>query len=264
MSLRMFEGFKFKQKATLLHRMDPRPKFLIALTIFFLSLIFVNVMVLLALFLSQLPLVCISKSMRRWLSSMKGGAFLAAMIFFMNFLTGSTLVFSATMTLRFLVLVSAFSMFFMATSPDDLGLALEKARMPYTLSFTFTTAVRLVPTIALEAQTIVDAQRSRGLELERGNLIQRVRKYIPILIPLIISAIRRSTELAEALESRAFGAVKNRQPLATLEMKPIDWATTIITAAVIVIGVYVHIYVPIPSFDTGIRMPILWGAQPAP
>jgi energy-coupling factor transport system permease protein len=190
--------------------MDPRPKFLIALTIFVLSLIYVNVLVLLVLLMAQVPLVYTSKSMRRWLGSMRGGTVLAAMIFLMNFLTGSTLVFSATMTLRFLVLVSAFSIFFMTTSPDDLGLALERIGLPYTLSFTFTTSVRLVPTIAIEAQTIVDAQRSRGLELDRGSLIERVRKYIPILIPLIVSAIRRSTELAEALESRAFGAVKLR------------------------------------------------------
>ena len=262
MSLRLFEGFKFKQKVTLLHRMDPRPKFLIALTIFMLSLIFANFIVLLVLFISQLPLVYVSKSMRRWFGSMKGGVVLAAMIFIMNFLTGSTLVFSATMTLRFIVLVSAFSMFFMTTSPDDLGLALEKARLPYTLSFTFTTAVRLVPTIALEAQTIVDAQRSRGLELDRGGLIQRVRKYVPILIPLIVSAIRRSTELAEALESRAFGAVKDRQPLAMLQMKPLDWAAVAIALAVLAAGIYVQIYVPIPSFDTGIRMPTLWGVPP--
>jgi energy-coupling factor transport system permease protein len=79
--------------------------------------------------------------------------------------------------------MSAFSLFFMTTSPDDLGLALEKMGLPYMLSFTFTTAVRLVPTVALEAQTIVDAQRSRGLELDKGGLVNRVRKYIPILIP---------------------------------------------------------------------------------
>ncbi len=258
LSLRLFEGFKFTQKSTPIHRMDPRPKFIIALTIFALSLMFMNIIVLLLLFIVQLPIVRIAKSLRRWFNSVKGGAVLAALIFVMNFLTGSTLVFSAAMTLRFLVLVSAFSLFFMTTSPDDLGLALEKARLPYTLSFTFTTAVRLVPTIALEAQTIIDAQRSRGLELERGNLLQRIRKYIPILIPLIVSAIRRSTELAEALESRGFGATKNRESLATLKMKPIDYAATIITAALFLVGIYAYFSIPIPSLETEIRLAPLW------
>ena len=258
MSLRIFEGFRFTYRTTPIHRMDPRPKFLIALTIFTLSLIFMNIMILLLLLIGQLPLVYISKSVRRWLNSVKGGAALAALIFIMNFLTGSTLVFSLTMTLRFLVLVSAFSLFFMTTSPDDLGLVLEKAKLPYELSFTFTTAVRLVPTMALEAQTIIDAQRSRGLELDRGNLLVRVKKYIPILIPLIVSAIRRSMELAEALESRAFGAVKTRESLVILKMKPSDYAISLIAVAILIAGVYVQLSIPIPSLDTGIRMPTLW------
>ena len=103
----------------------------------------------------------------------------------------------------------------MTTSPDDLGLALDRIGAvrwlsrkwlgyPNALSFTFTTAVRLVPTLAVDAQTVVDAQRSRGLELDRGNLLRRIRNYIPILIPLLLIAIRRSLELAEALESRGF------------------------------------------------------------
>jgi energy-coupling factor transport system permease protein len=259
LSLRIFEGFRFKHSATPIHRMDPRPKFLIALTIFALSLAFMNIIVLLFLFAGQLPLVYVAKSVRRWFNSIKGSTLLGALIFVMNFLTGSTLVFSATMSVRFLVLVSAFSLFFMTTSPDDLGLALEKARLPYALSFTFTMAVRLVPTIALEAQTIVDAQRSRGLELDRGNLLQRVRKYIPILIPLIVSAIRRSTELAEALESRAFGAVKNREPLVTLRMKPIDYIAGIMAVAILVIGIYAQFSIAIPNLDTGIKMRALWG-----
>jgi len=53
--------------------------------------------------------------------------------------------------------------------------------------------------MAVDAQTVVDAQRSRGLELDKGNLLKRVRNYIPILIPLLLIAIRRSLELAEAL-----------------------------------------------------------------
>jgi energy-coupling factor transport system permease protein len=119
-------------------------------------------------------------------------------------------------------------------------------------------AVRLVPTIALEAQTIIDAQRSRGLEMERGNLIQRIRNYIPILIPLVVSAIRRSTELAEALESRAFGVTKDRESLVELRMKLSDYATVIIALTVLAIGIYVWLLFPLPSLDTGIKMPALW------
>src|SRR5208337_3251003 len=131
---------------------------------------------------------------------------LGIFIFVMNYLFGTSLILSLMYTIRFFTIMSAFSFFFMTTSADDLGLALEQAHVPYVISFTFTTAVRLVPTMAVDAQTVVDAQRSRGLELDKGNFLKRVKNYIPILIPLIISAISRSVELAEALEARAFGA----------------------------------------------------------
>lgn len=243
---------------TPVHRMDPRPKFLIALTIFIMSLLSMNILVLLTLFLVQIPIIYVAKSFHRWLNSIKAGAMLASLIFVMNFITGSTLVFSLTMTLRFLVLMSAFSLFFMTTSPDDLGLALEKMGLPYMLSFTFTTAVRLVPTVALEAQTIVDAQRSRGLELDKGGLVNRVRKYIPILIPLIVSAIRRSTELAEALESRAFGVTQKRESLTVLKMKQSDYLVAATVFLTLLIGVYIQISISLPNFDNNITMPPIW------
>jgi len=259
MSLKLFEGFRFTGKPTPIHRMDPRPKLLIASSIFLLSIIFTNIIVLLILLIGQLPLIYLAKSLRRWSNSLRGGAVLATLIFIMNFLTGSTLTFSLSMTLRFLVLISAFSLFFLTTSPDDLGLVLEKLHLPYTLSFTFTTAVRLVPTVALEAQTIVDAQRSRGLELDRGNIIERLRRHIPILIPLIVSAIRRSTELAEALESRAFGSCENRESLITLHMKLTDYFVVIATIIILLIGIFVRFWVPLPSLDENIRLPSIWG-----
>src|SRR5438093_13491249 len=98
---------------------------------------------------------------------------------------------------------------YMTSTSVNLGLALDRIcsirwlsrkwlGYPNALSFTFTTAVRLVPTLAVDAQTVVDAQRSRGLELDKGNLLRRIRNYIPILIPLLLIAIRRSLALAGA------------------------------------------------------------------
>ncbi|MDG6938731.1 MAG: energy-coupling factor transporter transmembrane protein EcfT, partial [Nitrososphaerota archaeon] len=71
----------------------------------------------------------------------------------------------------------------------------------------FVTAVRFIPVMMLDTMQIMDAQKSRGLELEKGNLVRRVRNMIPILIPLVVNSVVRSGELAEAMESRAYGAV---------------------------------------------------------
>ena len=103
-------------------------------------------------------------------------------------------------------------------------MALEKARIPYEFNFAFITAIRFVPVLADEAQTIMDAQRSRGLELDKGNFLKRIRNYIPILLPLIINSIRRSLELAEAMESRAFGATEHRTNLYELSLTRTDLA----------------------------------------
>ncbi len=255
MSLKVFDGFKFAKLPTPIHMMDPRAKFTMTMGLFVAALMFSNIYALIIIFLVQLPIVYAAKTWKKWAGSMRAGLLFAFLIFAMNFVFGSTLVFSAAMTVRFVSLMSAFSLFFMTTSPDDLGLALEQAHVPYTLSFTFTTAVRLVPTMALDAQTVIDAQRSRGLELDKGNFMKRVRNYIPILIPLIVSAIRRSIELAEALESRGFGASPNRQPLIVLRMRLADYFVVATTIALAAFAIYVSLYVPLPSPDIPITMP---------
>jgi len=258
MSIKMFEGFKFTRLSSPLHNLDPRAKFFLTMGFFAIALLFQNLYALLAVFLVQLPLVVVARSTRRWLRSMKGGALLAVLIFVMNFITGTTFAFSLSMTIRFLALISSFSIFFMTTSPDDLGLALESMKVPYTLCFTFTTAVRLVPTMAVDAQTVVDAQRSRGLEVDKGNLLKRVRNYVPILIPLIVNAIRRSVELAEALESRAFGSTEKRESLITLKMRPSDYLTILATIVFVTAAVYVNLYIQLPTLDIPIKMPHIW------
>jgi energy-coupling factor transport system permease protein len=129
----------------------------------------------------------------------------------------------------------------LTTSPDKLSLALEKARIPYEFNFAFITAIRFVPVLADEAQTIMDAQKSRGLELDKGNFITRIRNYIPILLPLIINSIRRSLELAEAMESRAFGSTENRTNLYDLEMKNSDWIIFGISIASMIIMIYFRV-----------------------
>lgn len=112
--------------------------------------------------------------------------------------------------------------------------------------------------MAVDAQTVVDAQRSRGLELDKGNFMKRVRNYIPILIPLIISAIRRSVELAEALESRAFGATEHRTAIVTLKMKFMDYSVIIATILGLAVAIYVYFRVPLPTLVIPIQMPKLF------
>lgn len=241
-----------------IHRLDPRAKFILTMGFFISSLMFTNIVALVVIFLAQLPGILLAKTVGRWLRSMRGGLFLGVFIFLMNMIFGTPFVSSLAFATRFFAIMSAFSFFFMTTSADDLGLALEQIHVPYSISFTFTTAVRLVPTMAVDAQTVVDAQRSRGLELDKGNFMKRIRNYIPILIPLIISAIRRSVELAEALESRAFGATEKRTAIVTLKMRLPDYLIIIATVLGLGLAIYVYFYVPLPKLVVPIQMPKLF------
>jgi energy-coupling factor transport system permease protein len=109
--------------------------------------------------------------------------------------------------------------------------------------------------MAVDAQTVVDAQRSRGLELDKGNFMKRIRNYIPILIPLIISAIRRSVELAEALEARGFGATEKRTSLVTLKMRLADYVVVMLTLIGLGIALYVYLKIPLPNPVIPIQLP---------
>ena len=260
----MFDGFKFHSVSSTVHRMDPRAKFIYVCALFAVAVMFSQLIPLLILFIVQMPLVFIARVQKEWLRSMKGSAMFAIIIFLMNILSlyfyGSYESLSAiverslALTLRFMVLIESFSVFFLTTSPDLLGLALEQSRVPYELCFAFTTAVRFVPVLAEEAQTIMDAQKARGLELEGGNFVKKIRNYIPILIPLIVNAIRRSLELAETMESRAWGATQNRTNLYVLKMGRKDLYLVLFAFAILAVSVYVITYVQIPNITHLLRI----------
>ncbi|MDH5482784.1 MAG: energy-coupling factor transporter transmembrane protein EcfT [Candidatus Bathyarchaeota archaeon] len=255
----VFDGLKFRKVYSPIHNLDPRIKFVYVCAIFVVAIIFWELLPLIILFVIQIPFVLLAGVKRQWLRSMRGAALLATIIFLTNFIatfigagytvTARNLENAIAMTLRFIVLVESFSIFFLTTSPDHLGLALEQTHIPYEFCFAFTTAVRFVPVLAEEAQTIMDAQKARGLELERGNFLKRIRNYIPILIPLIVSAIRRSLELAEAMESRAWGATKKRTNLYVLKMHRGDSVLVAITIGILATAIYVYLFFKVPSLN---------------
>ena len=251
----VFDGLKFRRIDSPIHNLDPRMKFLYVCVMFVAAILFYEILPLIVLFLMPIPFVLLAGVQKEWRRSLRGAIFLASFIFLVNIassflgsgfvLTAVNLENAAAMTLRFIVLVEAFSVFFLTTSPDHLGLALEQTHVPYEFAFAFTTAVRFVPVLAEEAQTIMDAQKARGLELEKGGFLKRIRNYVPVLIPLIVSAIRRSLELAEAMESRAWGATKKRTNLYALRLHRSDFALLAVTVGVLVTAIFVRILFPV-------------------
>ncbi len=168
--------------------------------------------------LTQLVLLRLARSARYMLSTMRGAIPLVALVFLLSLLGvlesavayGELLYRASASSIRFLAFLTSFNIFFLTTSPDEFGQLLLKLRIPYVYSFTFVAAVRLAPVIADEAQEIIDAQRSRGVEFEKGNPLKRLRVLVGLFVPLLINSLRRAYEMAEALEVKCFGASERR------------------------------------------------------
>ena len=96
------------------------------------------------------------------------------------------------------------------TRYEEFTLGLIRLGLPYRVGFAISTAFRMVPMIVASAYAVAQAQRSRGLDLDSGNIIRRVRKYLPLLVPVFLSMIRSTNTFVMALESRGFGARKAR------------------------------------------------------
>ena len=240
----ILEAFRFKRKDSFMHRLDPRTTLYMAVGFSILGMLFIEIVPLLMILGLILPFLALARSLRQWTRSLRGLAVLAAFILVINTLF-APLSLAISTVLRLVVLMSAFSLFFLTVHPDDFALALVKLHVPYDFAFAFSMAVRYVPTIATETETIRDAQMSRGLELERGNLIRKVRNYLPILIPIIVSSIRRALQVAESLESRAFGATPKRTSLHELRLRKRDVALMVFTTFIVGLAFYILFVAPI-------------------
>jgi energy-coupling factor transport system permease protein len=143
------------------------------------------------------------------------------------FLKLESFEFSIARTLLMILMISAGMILISTTRNEELVLGMIRMGMPYRVGFAISTALRLVPTIASTAMTISQAQRSRGLDLDSGNLIERVRKFLPLLVPVFISTIRNTNIFGMALESKGFGAKEKRTYYLNLKMRWEDYAVII-------------------------------------
>ncbi|MCD6155318.1 MAG: energy-coupling factor transporter transmembrane protein EcfT [Candidatus Verstraetearchaeota archaeon] len=239
--MNILKGFEFKHGESIIHKLDPRAKLLFSIVLLIISFIFFNPLILLLIFLSLLPLFYTSNVLGDFLKTLRGSLFFIILVFVINFLT-LDFIYALSLSLRLILIISCFSIFFLTTYPEDFAEALIKLKVPYDFALTFTMALRFVPTLAREAQLIIDAQRSRGLEIEKGSFIVRLKNYIPILVPLIVGAVRRSIKVAEAMESRAFGASPKRSSIVEFSFKKNDYLFIFLTISLLLFSLWLKYY----------------------
>ena len=236
MSLEFLNAFKFLRKNTIIHRLDPRVKLIFAIVYTINALMFTELVPLILIFLSLIPFILLGKLLKQWMKSLRSLAFLYIFIIVINtlFITNNGFSFSLSMIIRISIMISAFSIFFLTVDPNDLALSLISMKIPYEFAFSFSLAFRFVPTIAIEAQNIIDSQQSRGYEMQKKGIISQIKNLFPLLVPLIISSIKRAFNVAEALESRAFGSKKERTFYFSIHYTKSDWIFTFILLSILI------------------------------
>ena len=120
--------------------------------------------------------------------------------------------------------------------------SLVKLKVPYEWGLTLALALRYIPTFQGMYAVISEAQQARGLNISEGKGFKRVRALMPIFVAMIISAMRASDQLANALEARAFGASGvERTYLHDIHFRPLDWAYTVFILSVTVLLLYLNL-----------------------
>ncbi|MBE6827449.1 MAG: energy-coupling factor transporter transmembrane protein EcfT [Ruminococcaceae bacterium] len=144
-------------------------------------------------------------------------------------------------TVRIAALVAASSMLTYTTSPTMLTDAIERLFSPlkvfkinvHSIAMMMTIALRFIPTLIDEVDKIMAAQKSRGADLESGNIVDRGKALVPIFIPLFINSFRRAYELAFAMECRCYQGGEGRTRLKVMKVHARDFVAIFIMALVI-------------------------------
>lgn len=161
------------------------------------------------------------------------------------------------MTIRLIYLIIGSSLMTFTTTPNELTDGIEKLLYPlnkihvpvHEVAMMMSIALRFIPILLEETDKIMKAQIARGADLESGNMIQRAKSMVPILVPLFISAFRRANDLAMAMEARCYRGGEGRTKMKPLKYKSRDrmayGVVLFYVAAVFVIGRYVpfHIWI---------------------
>lgn len=131
------------------------------------------------------------------------------------------------------------------TQIERLMKPLAKLHFPvHEIAMMMSLALRFVPTLLEETDKITQAQKARGADMESGNIIQRVKAFIPILIPLFVSAFRRAYELATAMECRCYRGGTGRTRMKTIHMAKRDYVSFVMVALLIGGVILCNIFLP--------------------
>ena len=253
---------------SIVHRLDPRVKimctlfYLISLFLFksVLGYVLCTVFLFTVIKLSKVPFKFITKGLKPIV------ILLMITVLFNLFLTnqGEVLVsfwilkitdeglrIAVYMAIRLIYLIVGSSLMTLTTTPNELTDGIERLLKPFNkikvpvheIAMMMSIALRFIPILLEETDKIMKAQIARGADLENGNIIQKAKNMIPILVPLFVSAFRRANDLAMAMEARCYQGGEGRTKMKPLVYKKRDYITYAVTILYIVVMVLVGRYI---------------------
>ena len=238
-----------------IHNMDARVKliitFLFILTLFFINTFLGYVFVILCMSAviktSKVPLKFMLKGIKGILIIILFTAFINVFMTRGEHILFEWGIFTVTiegiliaikMCIRIVLLVVGSSILTLTTTPIQLTDGIEYILRPFKkigvpaheIAMMMTIALRFIPTLLDETDKIMKAQQARGADFDSGNLFQRAKSLIPILVPLFISSFRRADELAMAMEARCYHGDENRTRMNVMVLKSSDYRAVVILA----------------------------------
>jgi energy-coupling factor transport system permease protein len=244
--------FLYLDRDSPVHRLDPRTKIFLLLGTFVAAVLFFRPAPLSAL----LAVILLYGAMGRVLGNLRRiwilllSIAIVSIVSWSVFAKGSTplfwrvtregLLFGLGAAIKIDGMVIAGLVFLSTTKTEEIVLGLIRLRVPYQAAFAFSLAIRMVPTIIGTAVTVTEAQRSRGLDLESGGPLRRLRNHIPLLVPILLHTLRNTDQLAKALESRGFGARRERTSYLEIGFHPADVLALALGALVLALFVVVR------------------------
>ena len=166
--------------------------------------------------------------------------------FWMITITKEGIIKGGVIAVRLIYLVICTSIMTLTTTPNNLADGLEKAfgflkviKFPvHEISMIMSLALRFIPTLVEEIDKITAAQKSRGADMESGNVIKRIKALVPVIIPLFISSFSWARELADAMECRCYRGGEGRTKMKVAKLQSRDYIAFIIFAVLIALVCY--------------------------
>lgn len=170
-------------------------------------------------------------------------------------ITEAGLVNAIMMTIRLIYLIIGTSLMTLTTTPNQLTDGLEKALKPlnkihvpvHAIAMMMSIALRFIPILIEETDKIMKAQMARGADFEHGNLIQKAKSMIPILVPLFVSAFRRADDLAMAMEARCYNGGDGRTKMNPLRYGKNDKMAYVCCFLFLALVIVARIVLPFPQ-----------------